>query len=79
MTAHSMTPMAALPFATLSDWLVAPVRMALLGLALELELPDILDSSHSLPDKMCIRDRVIPSSSTRTRPSHPLAASASAR
>ena len=50
MTAHSMTPMAALPFATLSDWLVAPVRMALLGLALELELPDILDSSHSLPD-----------------------------
>ncbi|WP_291439400.1 class I SAM-dependent methyltransferase [Desulfovibrio sp.] len=50
MTAHSVTPTAVLPFAALSDWLVAPVRMALLSLALELELPDILDSKHSLPD-----------------------------
>ena len=37
-----------LPFASLSDWLVAPVRMALLGLALELELPDILEEVHSV-------------------------------
>ena len=37
-----------LPFASLSDWLVAPVRMALLGLALELELPDILEEAHSV-------------------------------
>lgn len=38
----------ALPFASLSDWLVAPVRMALLSLALELELPDILEETHSV-------------------------------
>lgn len=37
-----------LPFASLSDWLVAPVRMALLSLALELELPDILTEAHSV-------------------------------
>lgn len=49
MTAHSMPPAAALPFAALSDWLVAPVRTALLRLTLELELPDILHSEHSLP------------------------------
>ena len=39
---------AALPFAALTDWLVAPVRTALLRLALELELPDILHNEHNL-------------------------------
>ncbi len=48
MTAHSMPTVAALPFAALTDWLVAPVRTALLRLALELELPDILHNEHSL-------------------------------
>lgn len=50
MTAHHENPLYELPFGSLSAWLVAPVRMALLNLALELELPDILANTHSLPD-----------------------------
>lgn len=50
MTAHHNNPAEELPFASLTDWLVAPVRTALLSLALELELPDILAEAHSLSD-----------------------------
>ncbi|WP_031385967.1 class I SAM-dependent methyltransferase [Desulfonatronum thiodismutans] len=38
-----------LPFATLAEWLVAPVRLALLELAIELELPDIVAHTGTLP------------------------------
>lgn len=38
------------PFAILAEWIVAPVRLALLELAIELELPDIIASTGRLPD-----------------------------
>ena len=49
MSTHNNTTTALLPFASLSEWLVAPVRMALLSLALELELPEIMTRAHALP------------------------------
>ncbi|MFT4301450.1 MAG: class I SAM-dependent methyltransferase [Desulfovibrio sp.] len=48
MTTHHENFLGELPFGSLSDWLVAPVRMALLNLTLQLELPDILANVCSL-------------------------------
>ncbi|ENM5739822.1 class I SAM-dependent methyltransferase [Vibrio mimicus] len=37
------------PFAVLAEWLVAPVRLALLELAIYIELPDIIKHTNDLP------------------------------